>query len=78
MTYPLNLQILPPCPPTPLSRFVLNASPRLNRTSIIATTPPPLMERISCYLRHSLQGNIISASSEDIYLYLIDSSGEEI
>ena len=77
MTYLLNLQILLPCPPTPLSRFVLNASFPLNRTSMITITPP-LMERISCYLRHSLQGNILSASSEDIYLYLTDSSGDKI
>ena len=27
----------------------------------------PLMERISCYLSYSLQGNILSASSHEIY-----------
>ena len=62
-----NLQILTRRTPSPLSRCVLNASPPSNRTSRIATTPCPLMERISRHFSHSLQGNILSASSHDIH-----------
>ena len=62
-----NLQILTRRTPSPLSRYGLNASPPSNRTSRIATTPCPLMERISCHLSYSLQGNILSASSHDIH-----------
>ena len=50
-------------PPLPLSRYVLNVSPPSNRTSLIAITLP------SCYLRHNLQGNILSAISHDIHVY---------
>ena len=71
MTYPLKPSYFKP-PPPPLSRCVLN------RTSLIATTLYPLMEGISCYLRHSLQGNIVSASSQDIHLYSPNSSGNKI
>ena len=42
----------------------------LDRTSIIAATPSPLMEKISCYLRPSLGGNILSAIHM-IYMYMI-------
>ena len=62
-----NLQILTSHIPSPLSRYVLNASPPSNRTSRIVTTPSPLMERIFCHLSYSLQGNILSASSHDIH-----------
>ena len=42
---------------SPLQRDVTNSNNLL----------PPLMERISCYLRHSLQGNIVSHM---IYTYI--------
>ena len=63
MTTPKNLKILTH-PFSHLLRYVLNVSPLSNRTSIVATTPFPLTERISCYLRH-----ILSASSHDIHVY---------
>ena len=36
------------------------------------------MERISCYLRHSLQGNVLIASSHNIHLYSASSSGNKM
>ena len=64
--------------PPPLSRYVLNVSLPSNRTILTATTPYPLTERISCYLRYSLQGNILIASSHDIHVYSTKSSGNKI
>ena len=53
MTSPLKFSDFNPTTP-----LVLHLSHPSNRTSLITTTPYPVTERISCYLRHSLRGNI--------------------
>ena len=68
----------PPTPHPALSIYVLNLSTLSNRTSLIDTIPSTLTEKIFFYLRHSLQGNILSASSYDIHVYSTKSSGSKI
>ena len=55
--------------PPPPCQDVLNVSLPSNRTSLIATIPSSLKERISFYLRHNLHGNILSVIRM-IYLYI--------
>ena len=59
----------------PLSWYALNAGPPSDSTSLIATTPSPLIERISYYLRYSLERNRFNASSHDIHLDSTNNSG---
>ena len=82
MTSPLkSSDSNPPLSPSPLVEICLKCEPPSNRRSLIATTtqlPSPLMERNSCYIRKSLQGNIPSASSNDINVYSTNSSDDKI
>ena len=74
MRSPQNFKICP-LPPLPLLSRCLKCESPSNRTSLIATTPAPNGKDF--LLRHSLKGNILSASY-DIQVYSTRSSGNKI
>ena len=53
-------------PPSPLVEICLKCESTLQKDVTNSHYPLPLTKRISCYLRHSLQENILSASSHNI------------